>query len=113
MVDLSKKQYKMLCRIKKQGNISLTSLTEDEKSVCLYLLDQKCIVSPKRLPAPWQSSNTPTSPSLPSVIRITQTGEAQIYTFRSKFYKWWIPVVISIIALITSVAVPVAQLLLQ
>ena len=110
MVDLSKEQYKVLRKIKKHGAIQQSSLSDRELTICRYLLtveclEAKCIYHPT-------ATGIGTSTVLPSEIRLSQTGEAQIYAFRSTFYKWWVPVVISIIALIISIAVPVFQELL-
>lgn len=112
-LSLSKEQYKMLCKIKKHKGLSRSSLSDVELAICQYLLMRDCIAKPKHVSIPWQIDKSQTQNQLPEHLVITQFGEAQVYTFRSKFYKWWIPVVISIIALITSIAVPVFQLLLQ
>ncbi len=101
MVDISKPQYKMLVKIHKRNQLPYESLSEEEKDICSYLLAHNLICVIKQL----DKSSAP-SMQLPAVkiksVQITQAGMAQIYTFKSTFYKWWIPVVISIIALILS-----------
>lgn len=101
MVDISKSQYKMLVKVHKRNQLPYESLSEEEKDICSYLLAHNLIRVIKQL----DKSSAP-SMQLPAVkiksVQITQAGMAQIYTFKSTFYKWWIPVVISIIALILS-----------
>ena len=35
--------------------------------------------------------------------KVSQSGEAEMYLFKSSFYKWWVPVVISIGAFVVSI----------
>lgn len=102
MVNLSKSQYKMLCKVYKANRLSASTLTEKELEICRYLMENDCLKS-NYVSRTNISGKLFISKSLPSDIEITQTGEAQIYIFRSTFYKWWIPVVISVFALISSV----------
>lgn len=87
MNDLSKKQYKMLCEIKKRGGIFNRPLSTEEKEICKYLSKLGCLYFI-------------TTPSSKKTVQLTQFGETQIYAFRSTFYKWWIPVIISMLAAI-------------
>lgn len=102
---LSKEQYKFLRKIKKHGGIARNSLSAKERDICRYLLSEECINKAKSNSAPWQLSYN--QDRLPEHITISQRGEAQVYTFRSTFYKWWIPVVISIVAIIVSIVLPI------
>lgn len=113
MVDLSKKQYKMLCKIKKNGFIEKSSLSNTELSICQYLLSVDCLQAfHEVVPSLNFDTKIQTVKRLPLKIELNQTGEAQIYAFRSTFYKWWIPVVISVISLLISITIPITQMLL-
>ncbi len=103
MSNLSKSQYKMLCRIKKEKTTSTNSLSKEEVEICSYLLTHGCIV-PRCSPALNSSGRLINIKLLPEHLKITQEGEAHIYSFRSTFYKWWIPVVVSIFSLLISIA---------
>lgn len=100
MIDISRPQFKMLLKIKRARGLYADSLSLEELSICEYLLSNGCI-----------SDHTVPGSASP-LLKITQFGDAQIYIFASTFYKWWIPVIISIIALIISIAVPLFQALL-
>lgn len=110
MIDLSKEQYKMLCKIQKK-NLTKSDLSERELSVCEYLLEIECI-RPDTQILPNYGGRSSVVKLFPSKLECTQKGEAQVYAFRSTFYKWWIPVVISVIALLVSIIVPITQALL-
>ena len=107
MIDLSKKQYKMLCKIKRYGAIEKSSLSDNELTICQYLLAKDCLLASHQTVANFNKIQT--IKNLPPQIRLNQTGEAQIYAFRSTFYKWWIPVVISLISLLISITTPIIQ----
>ncbi len=102
MLNLSKEQYKMLLKIKKSNYITSSSLSDKEIEICKYLMYngyiESSLFSRQDINGAYH-----TLKKLPEKISITQTGETQIYVFRSTFYKWWIPVVISIAALIVSI----------
>lgn len=102
MIGISKSQYKMLRKIQKQKSISASSLSENELEICQHLMEMECL----------KCRDFFGKRALPSEVEVSQKGEAQIYLFRSTFYKWWIPVVISILALIVSIAAPIFSALL-
>lgn len=103
MLDISKEQYKMLSKINKSTTLQTSSLSTEELDICQYLLDHEFIKAKER-PLPNFIGGIHVQKTLPPNLELTQTGKAQLYAFRSTFYKWWIPVIISIFALITSVA---------
>lgn len=110
MINLSKEQYKMLLKIKKSNKLPTSSLTEKELEICTFLMYKHCITS-RLFSCPDITGVNHTLEKLPKELTITQTGEAEIYVFRSTFYKWWIPVVISVLALLVSIVVPIVQAL--
>jgi hypothetical protein len=110
MIDLSKKQYKMLCKIKRNGSIEKSSLSDNELTICQYLLTKDCLLASYQTVPNFNKIQS--IKKLPPQIMLNQTGEAQIYAFRSTFYKWWIPVVISFISLLISITMPIIQVLL-
>lgn len=112
MIDLSKPQYKMLCKIKTKKAIPKSSLSESELAICQYLFKQKCFITQTKTVAFGLTPQIETIELFPETIQLSQIGEAQIYAFRSTFYKWWIPVVVSILSLLISIAVPVIQSIL-
>lgn len=111
MIDISKEQYRLLKKIKKSKRIPTSTLTDSELEICKYLMHNNCIeaalFSHQDITGAYH-----TLKKLPKEIALTQAGESQIYAFRSTFYRWWIPVIISAIALIVSISVPIAQVLM-
>lgn len=102
MIDISYPQYKMLRTIQRKKLISTAFLSNEELDICLYLLEHDCVKDIAFSGIDF-SGNVIKDSSLPPDIKITQTGEAQLYVFRSKFHKWWIPVLISLLSFIVSV----------
>lgn len=107
MESLSKPQYKLLKRIYRMKSIRLNSLNDVEKDICKYLLTNSFIKNRKQLDHAMEDMYN--SKALPANIEITQAGEAALYEFRSKFYKWWIPVVISVVSVALSAVSIISQ----
>ena len=101
MLDISREQYKMLSKINKATTLQSSSLSTEELEICEYLVDHECIKA-RTFAHPDFKGGIHVQRSLPPDIELTQTGKAQLYAFRSTFYKWWIPVIISVLALIIS-----------
>lgn len=102
MVDISKPQYKMLKKLHKNKCLSYEYLSDEEKEICTYLLQHNLISVTKKM-GEFSKTDMILPPLKIDSCSITQSGEAQIYIFKSTFYKWWIPVLISIAALIISI----------
>lgn len=102
VLDISREQYKMLLKIDKAKTLQASSLSAEELEICEYLVDHECIKA-RTFAHPDFEGTIQVQRSLPPNIELTQIGKAQLYAFRSTFYKWWIPVIISLFALITSV----------
>lgn len=107
MESLSRPQYKLLKRIYRMKSIRLNSLNDVEKDICKYLLANSFIKNRKQLDHAMEDMYN--SKALPANIEITQAGEAALYEFRSKFYKWWIPVVISVVSVALSAVSIISQ----
>lgn len=107
MEPLSKPQYKLLKRIYRVKSVKLDSLNDVEKDICKYLLVNSFIKSRKQLGHTMEDMYN--SKELPANIEITQAGEAALYDFRSKFYKWWIPVFISAVSVALSAVSIISQ----
>lgn len=88
-------------------SIRLNSLNDVEKDICKYLLTNSFIKNRKQLDHAMEDMYN--SKALPANIEITQAGEAALYEFRSKFYKWWIPVVISVVSVALSAVSIISQ----
>ena len=108
MNPINRKQYKMLKRIRKAGSLKRDDLADSEKEICNYLMQSSFI---KKVGDKSHSiEEAYNSRKLPEDIELSQSGEAAMFDFRSKFYKWWIPVVISIVSVLLSSASIVSQL---
>lgn len=105
MVDINHDQYKMLKRISKAQSIETDSLTDEEKKICDFLCENRFILPQSDWD--YEESNLSYAPFVPHIKSkkyvITQAGKAQIYSFKAAFHKWWIPLAISILALIVSI----------
>lgn len=114
-LDVTKKShYKLLKRISRRTTISAESLSEEELDICSYLHSLKLIECNMQNPIVHENAYGFQSLVYEHVeYSITQAGKAEIYNFKSTFYKWWIPVVISIIALIVSIAAVLVQVLIR
>lgn len=94
-MKISKKQYKLLKKISKNKTIKNKELNNLK-----YLLSIKCVERNTSNDITDEAGNLI---STDEIYIITSYGEAVMYDFKATFYKWWIPVVISIGAFIVSV----------
>lgn len=101
MVEINRKQYCMLKRIKHCNSLNTQQLNAQELEICDFLESHNFIVA--------VSSHLEKIGGLSGYANIvaetyaiTQAGRAQIYAFASKFRKWWVSVVISVVSLIIS-----------
>lgn len=114
MNPIDRSQYKMLKRIKKAGVLSRDVLADYEKEICIYLLQNSFIKTINEKPHTIEEAFN--NKKLPNDIELSQLGRAAMFDFRSKFYKWWIPVVISIVSVVlssTSIISQIVQLLVK
>ena len=108
MLEIDKKQYKLLKYISRHSPIACASFSSEQQEICKYLLSKKMI-----------HGITGHNPDAPKDVfqiaivsySITQLGMAQIYLFKSTSYKWWIPVVISVISLSLSAVAVICSIL--
>lgn len=103
MVDISPEQYRMLKKISRNDSAQTDSMSKDEKEICAFLATKGFLSVSKKCRTD-ESGNLDLFNTYPSEYTITQSGKAQIYAFKSTFYKWWIPVIISIAAIAISLA---------
>lgn len=100
--DISRNQYRLLKKFCK-SNVFITSMSKEQADDCQHLLDLG-FLEPLIEYNDYIFSNGEHHPS-PDVASYTTTaaGRAAIYSFKATFYKWWIPVIISIASLIVSI----------
>ena len=110
MLDINKQQYKMLCRIQKHKVVTTDNFSSEELEICQYLMENNCIKA-RHFSRTDIHGDLHITKTLPTNLMLTQTGKAQIYAFRSTFYKWWIPVVISVISVALSSASIISQVI--
>ena len=99
---ISAKQYWLLCTIDRNPNINTAAFTGKKKQDFDFLLKEK-YVEPIKERRPIDTPNGSRRILQTVGYRTTSEGRAAKYTFLSTFYKWWIPVIISIISLIVSI----------
>lgn len=104
MVDTDFPQFRMLVRIKKAVNYSAEGMPESEKDICEYLNDHGFIKPTYEYTFEYEAPLEDCGPKITS-YRITQEGRAQIFSYIAAFHKWWIPLVISIAALIIGIVI--------
>lgn len=110
MLDIDRGQYRMLKRIKNHPNMPTADLSKEEKEICRFLARHHFVTY--RPHAISTQDGTKVTHGLPDKISTTQEGNAQLYIFRTTFHKWWIPLVIAIIAAIGAYVPLLVQLLL-
>lgn len=97
MPAINRKQYAMLKFSCKQSVFSVDALDDNAKSICKYLSDIGFLDVTSR-------SIDDNFRSIPKSYAITQAGKAAIYQFKVARIKNWVPIVISIFALLISLA---------
>ena len=96
-------QYKLLKRLHRHGPVEISSLSESQKKDCKYLFDCGCI-SVIKSPVELNTVQGRRHLFQATAYEITPLGRASEYNYKSTFYKWWIPVVISIAATIIALS---------
>lgn len=101
-VDISRGQYLLLKKFRKD-NISAESLDKKQLDDCDYLVKCGFLKAIKELKL-YEHAIGGARP-IPTIASFSTTasGRAAIYSFKATFYKWWIPVIISIASLIVSI----------
>lgn len=89
-----KEHYRMLKKINKTGYFIFSNITEKEKSILYYLRAQKYIF-PKA---------TPATTEVTRCYQITESGKTAIYTAKKEKITSVLPITISIVSLIATVA---------
>ena len=103
MIDTDLTQHLMLKRIKRANPLSCKNLSEEQFKIIEYL-EEHNFIEPLILEGDITSyGNVFIDNSVLTGYKITEAGKAQIWAFSAKFLKWWIPLVISVIALIVSI----------
>lgn len=92
---MNKQQYAFLKKLSKAGSTSSKDLSDTEHSMKQYLFVLGYISQTMRNKTPY--------------YHVTQKGEDEMFQFALKYYRWWIPVIISCIALIVSIATAILK----
>ena len=96
---ISRAQYNLLKRAIKSKELCVDDLNDIELEQAKFLYKNKFLVVSERKTS---SSNGITGIYIYK-YKVSQSGEAEMYLFKTSFYKWWVPVVISIGAFIVSI----------
>lgn len=102
MSSIDSKQYKLLTKLKR-NDLSADSLSQIESEDCLYLV-QCGYATPAKDRVMCNTPGGSRRLLITTCYKITPSGRAARYEFKATFYKWWIPVVISILAIVISLA---------
>ena len=102
MNDISYEQYRFLTIAKKYSGDKTIAFADSHKDICDFLIQHGYIT---RISSHHSDviDGYRVRRSTVTGYRITQEGEVARYVFFSKFLKWWIPLIISIAALIAPV----------
>lgn len=100
---LTKKQYKFLKKISK-NEMYCGDLHESGDKIFLYLLNKKFIETYLVCP-----DNDIYQRNAKSYCRITQDGEVELKLYRQENYRFWIPTILSVFAIIASFLVVFTQ----
>lgn len=96
MTHVSFKQYMILRRVKKYGStISTDHLSKEECEICAFLCKKEYLEIVSATYANDFSRHG-------KVYKISQYGKAAISSYVAAFHKWWIPLLISILAVVMS-----------
>lgn len=101
-VDISRRQY-LLLKMFRKDNASLKALNDKQLEDCEYLIDCGYLKATRELV--YCDSTIGGARPVPTITAFSTTasGRAAMYTFKATFYKWWIPVIISIGSLVVSI----------
>lgn len=105
MSQIDPRQYSFLSKLM-HDMVKIDSLDDSEKDDCDYLIECGYVEEVKELILCDTFHGTR---KLPRTVayKITPAGRAARYEFKAKFYKWWIPVLISIAAILVSIGTAV------
>lgn len=103
MIDTNFSQFLMLKRIKRANPLPNKNLSKEEYKIIQYLLEHNFVKENFSFGNITSYDNIYIDHSLLTGYQITEAGKAQIWTFSTKFLKWWIPLAVSLIALIVSI----------
>ncbi len=106
MVDISYKQYKMLKEINCHNSYNSIHLTAEDLEICDFLQRNQFITT--------RIKRDNIDDKIYNEYRVTQSGKAQIYTFKSKFYKTRTSLILSVFstfAAITSSVIAIIALM--
>lgn len=92
---MNKNQYKFLKKLDKSCTINWNDLSETERSMQRYLQSLGYIHQTITNKTPQYS--------------VTQKGKDEMFQFTLKYYRWWIPVIISLAALTVSIATAILK----
>lgn len=87
---MNKEQIRLLKQINKCGLFDYSNMSANEREVLFYLSEQKFIT-----PCANCNGERP-------LYKITEFGKAELFSLRQSSFKFWIPIIISLVALIKS-----------
>lgn len=99
---ISSEQYRLLCAINRNPHINTAAFTGTKKQDFDFLLKEK-YVEPIKERQPIDTPNGSRRILQTVGYRTTSEGRAIAYTFKATFYKWWIPVLLSIVSIVLSI----------
>ena len=97
-MKISRNQYKLLKKISKNNQINLKEVKDTEIDNFNYLADNNLLTITENSYKLYDTDAC----LIDAIYKVSPLGEAEMYEFKSTFYKWWIPVVISIEAFVVS-----------
>lgn len=100
---LTAEQYRFLKKVSKK-NIQCNDLYKNRNSVYLYLLENKFIENHNVCP-----DNDIMEINSVLYCKITENGKVELSLCKQERYHFWIPTIISIIALVTSILAILTQ----
>lgn len=93
---LTKKQYKFLKKVSKKET-PCDELQENDDRICTYLLSKKFVETYLVC-----QNGDILQENAKSYYRISQDGEVELKLYKQENYRFWIPTVLSIIAIFAS-----------
>lgn len=101
MVDIHLKHYKMLKQIELANPLSADKLSDEQLEIIDFLMEHNFVVPIHNYDNVKKYMDLFTSPN--SGYKITQDGLAQLYMFKSKFYKTKTSLILSIFSTAASI----------
>ena len=87
---MNKEQIRLLKHINKCGFFDYSNMSANEREVLFYLSKQKFITACAN-----PNGERP-------LYKITEPGKSELFSLRQNSFKFWIPILISLVALIKS-----------